>query len=209
MHVYLCRGLNLDVVILNILNVYHDPGNLVLVLNCSEGEEAYYRLRLGANNVYSSLHSKANEREDQYLSGGIHFTSANVLVVDMLRNRIPVDKITGIVVFRAHSIVESCQEAFVLRLYRQRNKVIDNTPIFKLKCFTSVVFVVDWIYQRVFEQRPELYLRIQPSRARHENPIRQTPIHLASISLTRQIKFKTARGNNHRFLCSLLHNEKF
>lgn len=57
-----------------------------------------------------------------YLSGGIHFVTTRVLVVDMLKKRIPIDKITGIVVLRAHNVLESCQEAFVLRLYRQNNK---------------------------------------------------------------------------------------
>lgn len=62
-------------------------------------------------------------REDAYLSGGVHFASTRVLVVDMLKNRIPIDKVTGIIVLRAHNVLESCQEAFVLRLYRQKNKV--------------------------------------------------------------------------------------
>lgn len=58
-----------------------------------------------------------------YLSGGIHFVTTRILVVDMLKKRIPIEKITGIVVLRAHQVVESCQEAFVLRLFRQNNKV--------------------------------------------------------------------------------------
>lgn len=58
-----------------------------------------------------------------YLSGGVHFVTTRILVVDMLKKRIPIEKITGIVVLRAHQIVESCQEAFVLRLFRQTNKV--------------------------------------------------------------------------------------
>lgn len=57
------------------------------------------------------------------MSGGIHFITTRILVLDMLKNRIPIDKITGIVVLRAHTVLESCQEAFVLRLYRQKNKV--------------------------------------------------------------------------------------
>lgn len=58
-----------------------------------------------------------------YLSGGIHFVTTRILVVDMLKKRIPIEKITGIIVLRAHQVMESCQEAFVLRLYRQNNKV--------------------------------------------------------------------------------------
>lgn len=41
----------------------------------------------------------------------------------MLKQRIPVEKITGIIILRAHQVIESCQEAFVLRLFRQTNKV--------------------------------------------------------------------------------------
>lgn len=61
-------------------------------------------------------------RERVYLSGGIQFISTRILVVDLLKKRIPVELITGIIVLRAHTIIESCQEAFCLRLYRQQNK---------------------------------------------------------------------------------------
>nr|XP_023011814.1 DNA repair endonuclease XPF [Leptinotarsa decemlineata] len=117
------KGVNLDLVVSNLLKVYCDPGNLVLVLNAPEKEEIYYKEKLKDSNVYSTTFStNVKEREDIYLSGGINFVTTRILVVDMLKNRIPIDKITGIVVLRAHSIFESCQEAFVLRLYRQKNK---------------------------------------------------------------------------------------
>lgn len=72
-------------------------------------------------------------REDLYLSGGVKFVTTRILVVDMLKKRIPIEKITGIVVLRAHQVLESCQEAFVLRLYRQHNKVN-----YKLKCLLYI-----------------------------------------------------------------------
>lgn len=62
-------------------------------------------------------------REKAYLEGGIHFVSTRILVVDLLKKRVPISHITGIVVLRAHTVLESCQEAFALRLYRQQNKV--------------------------------------------------------------------------------------
>lgn len=49
--------------------------------------------------------------------------SARILVVDLLKQRVPVAHITGFLVLRAHKILESYQEAFALRLYRQDNKV--------------------------------------------------------------------------------------
>lgn len=61
-------------------------------------------------------------RERVYLEGGLQFITTRILVVDLLKQRIPIELITGIFVLRAHNIIESCQEAFALRLFRQRNK---------------------------------------------------------------------------------------
>jgi DNA excision repair protein ERCC-4 len=77
-----------------------------------------------------------------YLSGGVHFITTRILVVDMLKNRIPIDKITGFIILRAHKVLESCQEAFALRLFRQSNKVHDKT-LFDL--FSNLRFA-DWFY---------------------------------------------------------------
>lgn len=63
-------------------------------------------------------------REKIYLQGGVLFVSSRILVVDLLKHRIPIPQITGFLVCRAHNILESCQEAFALRLYRMENKVI-------------------------------------------------------------------------------------
>ncbi|CAG9119597.1 unnamed protein product [Plutella xylostella] len=73
-------------------------------------------------------------KEKAYLEGGVHFVSTRILVVDLLKNRVPIAHITGIIVLRAHTILESCQEAFALRLYRQNNKTgfikaFSNSPI--------------------------------------------------------------------------------
>lgn len=109
--------------LLNIFKVYNDPGNLVIVLNSLEAEEKYYIEKLNSELVHSVTASTSiPDREDLYLSGGIHFVTTRILSVDMLKKRIPIDKITGIIVLRAHQVLESCQEAFVLRLYRQHNK---------------------------------------------------------------------------------------
>ncbi|NXA37498.1 XPF endonuclease, partial [Eudromia elegans] len=63
-----------------------------------------------------------NIRYEFYTQGGVLFATSRILVVDFLTDRIPADLITGILVYKAHRIIESCQEAFILRLYRQKNK---------------------------------------------------------------------------------------
>lgn len=115
------KGLPYDRVITSIMDVYSDPGNLILVLNSSDCEEIYYKSKLKNRHVHEVANS-GTERERIYLEGGIQFMSTRILVVDLLKDRIPTELITGIFVMRAHTIVESCQEAFALRLYRQKNK---------------------------------------------------------------------------------------
>lgn len=91
------------------------------MLNCDDYEEKYFTKLLNSPHV-RQVSNNANEREKVYLSGGIQFISTQVLVLDLLKNKIPAELITGIIVLRAHQIIESCQEAFALRLYRQKNK---------------------------------------------------------------------------------------
>ena len=62
------------------------------------------------------------ERQSVYLDGGVLFITTRILVVDFLMDRIPAQLITGILVYRAHRIIDSCQESFILRLFRQKNK---------------------------------------------------------------------------------------
>lgn len=85
--------------------------------------------------------------------GGIHFISTRILVVDLLKERIPIQLITGIVVLRAHQIVESCQEAFALRLYRQKNK----TGF--VKAFTNSVESFTYGYGHVEKVMRNLFIK--------------------------------------------------
>lgn len=122
------KGLNIEEVFQNLLKVYSDPGNLVIVIGTTSYEEQYFIDMLLKEEVTPLPKVITNEytpqhREIVYLEGGVLFLSSRILVVDLLKNRIPIDKITGFLVYRAHSILESCQEAFAIRLFRQKNKV--------------------------------------------------------------------------------------
>ncbi|KAH8308570.1 hypothetical protein KR018_006343, partial [Drosophila ironensis] len=115
------KGLSYERALIHLLRAFGDAANLVLVINSSDWEEHYYRSKLEPKYVHE-VASTASERERVYLEGGLQFISTRILVVDLLKQRIPVELISGIVVLRAHTIIESCQEAFALRLYRQKNK---------------------------------------------------------------------------------------
>ncbi|KAJ2949835.1 hypothetical protein O0L34_g11149 [Tuta absoluta] len=126
----MAKGLNYTAVLSNLLWVYNNPSNLVLVLNCGDHEEKHFMEKF----KLPALPTAGADREKAYLEGGIFFVSTRILVVDLLKNRVPISHITGIIVLRAHTVLESCQEAFALRLYRQKNKTgfikaFSNSPI--------------------------------------------------------------------------------
>ncbi|KAL4235664.1 DNA repair endonuclease XPF [Mactra antiquata] len=121
------RGLGLERIVTNFLKVYCDPANLVLVLNTTSTDEDYFIEELEKDDVSPlpkviTNEYNASDRQKLYLQGGVLFITSRILVVDLLTDRVPVENVTGIIVCRAHRIVESCQEAFILRLYRQKNK---------------------------------------------------------------------------------------
>ncbi|CAG9785513.1 unnamed protein product [Diatraea saccharalis] len=126
----MAKGLNYTTILSNFLWLYNDPANLVLVLNSNDHEEKYFMEKFNL----TALPTLGSEREKKYLEGGIHFVTTRILVVDLLKNRVPISHITGMIVLRAHTVLESCQEAFALRLYRQKNKIgfikaMSNSPI--------------------------------------------------------------------------------
>lgn len=121
------KGLGLETVFTNILKVYSDPGNLVIVLGTIDHDEQFFIDKLKIMNVKPlprvvTAQILSGEREIMYLEGGVLFISGRIFVVDLLKNRVPLNLVTGILVWRAHGIMNSYQEAFSLRLYRQSNK---------------------------------------------------------------------------------------
>ncbi|XP_072024102.1 DNA repair endonuclease XPF-like [Amphiura filiformis] len=121
------RGLGIDRILLNFIKLHCDSGNLVLVVNTTNLEEEYFIEELHKdgikplpkviNNEYN-----ATERQAIYLQGGVLFVTSRILVVDMLTHKLPTNLVTGIIVYKAHKIISSCHEGFILHLYRQENK---------------------------------------------------------------------------------------
>jgi DNA excision repair protein ERCC-4 len=62
-------------------------------------------------------------REKMYAQGGIFSITSRILVVDLLTSLLDSETITGLVVLHADRVVATSLEAFILRIYRQRNKV--------------------------------------------------------------------------------------
>ncbi|XP_019886917.2 DNA repair endonuclease XPF [Ooceraea biroi] len=137
------KGLGIEIVFGNVLKAYSDPGNLVIVLGTTDYDERYFIDLLksyGTNMLPRVVNAEcpSNEREVMYLEGGVLFISGRILVVDLLKNRVPLHLVTGVLVYRAHNILNAYQEAFALRLYRQSNK----TGFIKAFTNSSLAFTV-------------------------------------------------------------------
>ena len=149
------------------MKVYGDPGNLVLVLGCSEQEEAWLTQRLslmGQKSLPRSVTAEVSttERELVYLEGGVLFVTSRILVVDLLMERLPAHLVTGIVVWKAHRVIDSCQESFILRLYRQKNKkgfikAFSGSPV----SFTAGFCKVERVMKNLMVRHLHLWPRFQ------------------------------------------------
>lgn len=65
----------------------------------------------------------SESRQAIYKRGGIVSITTRILIIDMLLDRIPVADLTGIVVMHAEDVTPTSMEAFVMRVYREKNKV--------------------------------------------------------------------------------------
>ncbi|KAK3938405.1 hypothetical protein QBC46DRAFT_390252 [Diplogelasinospora grovesii] len=134
--VILARGLGLIRLITNLLHSYDAAGNnLIVIVNAEDRENGWIGEAL-AEHAAISMSPKARgltvvntdftsvgAREKMYAHGGIFSITSRILVVDLLTNLLNPDTITGLIVLHADRIVATSLEAFILRIYRQKNKV--------------------------------------------------------------------------------------
>lgn len=133
--VILARGLGLMRLVTNLLHSYDAAGNnLIIVANAEDRENNWIGEALAEHaaismaplarglTVVNTDYTNVGAREKMYASGGIFSITSRILVVDFLTGLLNVEKITGMIVLHADRIVATSLEAFVLRIYRQKNK---------------------------------------------------------------------------------------
>uniref|UniRef100_H3D5V9 DNA repair endonuclease XPF n=1 Tax=Tetraodon nigroviridis TaxID=99883 RepID=H3D5V9_TETNG len=163
------EGMGIDRVLLQFMRVYSEPGSLVLLLNTTTPEQEYLteQLRMeGVAHLPRTVTSdiQNTERYHVYTQGGVLFVTSRILVVDFLTDRIPAHLITGILVYRAHKIIESCQEAFILRLFRQKNKTgFIKAFTDKATALSSGFCQVERVMRNLFVKKLLLWPRFQAS----------------------------------------------
>ncbi|KAK0633282.1 hypothetical protein B0T14DRAFT_560889 [Immersiella caudata] len=133
--VILARGLGLMRLVTNLLHSYDAAGNnLIVIVNADDRENAWIGEAL-AEHAAISMSPKARgltvvntdftsvgTREKMYTASGIFSITSRILVVDLLTGLLNPETITGLVVLHADRIVATSLEAFILRIYRQKNK---------------------------------------------------------------------------------------
>lgn len=148
--VVLAEGLGmLPYVVATLIKVYGAPEQKqpVMVLNLSLQEETliHEQLSISAMNdndphplMFTTVHNEvsSHKRAEVYHRGGVISVSSRILLVDLLNKRISPQDISGLLVCHAHRVIETSSEAFILRLFRQDNKVNGNRlEIFQRKLY--------------------------------------------------------------------------
>ncbi|XP_057681747.1 DNA repair endonuclease XPF [Corythoichthys intestinalis] len=163
------EGMGIDRILLQFMRVYSEQGSLVLLLNTTTPEQEYFTEQLrveGVTHLPRTVTSEVQgtERYNVYTEGGVMFVTSRILVVDFLTDRIPAHLISGILVYRAHKIIESCQEAFILRLFRQKNKTgFIKAFTDKAAAFSTGFCQVERVMRNLFVKKLYLWPRFQAS----------------------------------------------
>ncbi|KAG5926513.1 hypothetical protein E4U42_003251 [Claviceps africana] len=134
--VVLARGLGLLRLVTNLLHSYDAAGNnLIVVVGAEDRENGWIGEALAEHAAISAApkargltvvntdFQSVGAREKMYSGGGIFSITSRILVVDLLTGLLDPESITGLVVLHADRVVATSLEAFILRVYRQKNKI--------------------------------------------------------------------------------------
>ncbi|KAF2466006.1 DNA repair protein [Lindgomyces ingoldianus] len=171
--VLIARGLGVLRIVSNLLHSYDAAGNnLILLVGAEERENVWIGEAL-AEHAAISMAPKARglslvntdlmsvgTREKIYAQGGIFSITSRILIVDFLSGLMNPETVTGVVVLHAEKVIATSLEAFILRIYRQKNKAgflkaFSDQP----EPFTTGFAPLANMMKNLFLQKPALYPR--------------------------------------------------
>ena len=124
----LAKGLGLNVVILRFIERFLSQGQLLILLNVSDGVRKWLgdNLRLRGNKfVVRSIDASDSVREKRekiYRQGGVLFAMPRTIITDMLMNALPAQFVQAILVNRCHTMTDTSIDTFAIREYRRKNR---------------------------------------------------------------------------------------
>lgn len=169
----IARGLGLLRIVTNLLHSYDAAGNnLIVVVGADERENGWIGEALAEHAAISGSPkcrgltlintdlTGVGQREKMYKQGGIFSITSRILVVDLLTQNLDPSKVTGLVVLHAEKIPATSLEAFIVRIYRQKNKTgflkaFSDAP----EPFTSGFSPLASSMRNLFLRKPSLYPR--------------------------------------------------
>lgn len=171
--VLIARGLGLLRIVTNLLHSYDAAGNnLILLVGADDRENVWIGEALAEHAAISNA-TKARgltlvntdlmnvgTREKLYAQGGIFSITSRILIVDFLSSLLNPETVTGVVVLHAEKVIATSLEAFILRIYRQKNKAgflkaFSDSP----EPFTTGFSPLTNMMKNLFLQKPALYPR--------------------------------------------------
>ncbi|KAF2764209.1 DNA repair protein [Teratosphaeria nubilosa] len=169
----LARGLGLLRLVTNLLHSYDAAGNnLILLVGASERENRWFGEALAEHAAISGSAKcrglqlvntdmmSVGTREKMYAGGGIFSITSRILIVDFLSGLLDPTTVTGLVVMHAEALAATSLEAFIVRIYRQKNKsgflkAFSDQP----EPFTRGYQPLTSVMRNLFLRKPILYPR--------------------------------------------------
>ncbi|KAF2669391.1 DNA repair protein [Microthyrium microscopicum] len=171
----IAKGLGLLRIVTNLLHSYDAAGNnLIIIVGANDRENGWIGEFLaehatiskapkarGLSLVNTQMASLVS-RQKLYAHGGILSITSQILIVDLLSGVLPPGNVTGMVVLHAERVSATSIESFVLREYRQHNKVgflkaFSDSP----ESFTYGFSPLATMMRNLFLQKTLLYPRFQ------------------------------------------------
>ncbi|KAL1968663.1 hypothetical protein VTN77DRAFT_1489 [Rasamsonia byssochlamydoides] len=200
--VILARGLGLLRLVTNLLHSYDAAGNnLVLVVGADDRENEWIGEALAEHyaisktplarglKVINTDRATVPMREKIYAQGGILSVTSRILVVDLLSKLLDPEKITGMIILHAERVVATALEAFIIRIYRQFNKVgflkaFSDSP----EPFTTGFSPLANMMRNLFLRKPSLWPRFHVTVAESLEGRRKAEVIELEVPMTDKMK---------------------
>ncbi|KAF3916020.1 hypothetical protein AA313_de0200891 [Arthrobotrys entomopaga] len=131
----IAKGLGVQHIVANLLHVYDAVGrNLVILVGATESDNTQLGEVLAEKAAVSRAHdarglavvntdvTNVGTRQRMYARGGVFTVTSRILVVDLLTGLLDPTQISGLVIVHAEKVTATSLEAFVIRIYRQKNR---------------------------------------------------------------------------------------
>ena len=140
-------------------------------------------------NVVNTDKMSVGTREKMYGQGGVFSITSRILIVDFLSGLLDPALVTGIVALHADRIVATSLEAFILRIYRQKNKdgflkAFSDNP----EPFTTGFAPLATMMRNLFLRKPSLYPRFHVSVAKSLEGHRKAEVIELEVAMTESMK---------------------